>query len=47
MTPRRPPSLLLIDDDEGTSGLLHELFHGDGYEVAVAGTKTHLFGVSN
>ncbi|MEK7347518.1 MAG: sigma-54 dependent transcriptional regulator [Candidatus Eisenbacteria bacterium] len=40
MTPRRPPSLLLIDDDEGTSGLLRELFHGDGYEVAVAATGT-------
>ena len=37
---RRTPSLLLIDDDEGTSGLLHELFHADGYDVAVAATGT-------
>ncbi len=40
MHARRPPSLLLIDDDEGTSGLLHEIFHGDGYEVAIAATGT-------
>ncbi|MEK7314941.1 MAG: sigma-54 dependent transcriptional regulator [Candidatus Eisenbacteria bacterium] len=40
MQPRRPPSLLLIDDDEGTSGLLYEIFHGDGYEVAIAATGT-------
>jgi two-component system response regulator CpxR len=34
---RRPiPALLLIDDDPGTARLLEEVFHEDGYEVAIA-----------
>ncbi len=38
MARRPPPALLLIDDDPGTSGLLHEVFREAGYSVAVAAT---------
>ncbi len=38
MTPRRPPALLLIDDDPGASRLLHEVFRESGYDVSVAST---------
>jgi DNA-binding NtrC family response regulator len=38
MTPRRPPALLLIDDDPGASGLLHEIFLEAGYDVSSAAT---------
>jgi two-component system response regulator HydG len=36
MTPRPVPSLLLVDDDPGTSGLLHDVFREAGYDVSVA-----------
>jgi two-component system response regulator AtoC len=38
MTPRRPPALLLIDDDPSACGLLREVFREEGYDVAVAST---------
>ena len=38
MPARHPPSLLLIDDDPGTSGLLHEIFNEAGYDVSSATT---------
>jgi DNA-binding NtrC family response regulator len=36
MPSRRPPALLLIDDDPGASGLLHEIFLEAGYDVSSA-----------
>jgi two-component system response regulator AtoC len=36
MPARIQPSMLVVDDDPGTSGLLHEVFLQEGYEVDVA-----------
>jgi DNA-binding NtrC family response regulator len=38
MSSHRAPTLLLIDDDPGAAGLLHEVFTEAGYDVASAGT---------
>ena len=34
----RSPSMLVIDDDPGSSGLLREVFGSEGYEVTLAGS---------
>ena len=35
MSARHRPTMLIVDDDPGTSGLLREIFHHEGYDVAV------------
>ncbi len=36
MSARQRPTMLVVDDDSGSSGLLREVFVQEGYEVAVA-----------
>ncbi|MGE5177385.1 MAG: sigma-54-dependent transcriptional regulator [Hyphomicrobiales bacterium] len=36
MTARHRPTLLVVDDDPGSSGLLRDIFEGEGYAVTVA-----------
>src|SRR6185503_3354073 len=36
MSARHRPSMLIVDDDPSTSGLLREIFHHEGYDVSVA-----------
>ncbi len=36
MTTRQHPSMLVVDDDPGSSGLLREVFRQEGYEVTIA-----------
>ncbi|HEX7078696.1 MAG TPA: sigma-54 dependent transcriptional regulator [Candidatus Eisenbacteria bacterium] len=36
MCSRHRPTMLVVDDDPGSSGLLKEIFQGEGYDVTVA-----------
>src|SRR5580765_3532405 len=40
MHTRQRPAMLVVDDDAGSSGLLREVFVGEGYDVVLASSGT-------
>jgi DNA-binding NtrC family response regulator len=38
MSARHRPAMLIVDDDAGSSGLLREIFHSEGFDTTIAGT---------